>query len=41
MEPLPELAVALQSQLGLKLERKRAPLDVFVVERVEKTPTAN
>ena len=41
MEPLPELAAALQSQLGLKLEQKRAPVDVFVVERLEKTPTAN
>ena len=41
MEPLPELAVALESQLGLKLEKKRAPVDVFVVERLEKTPTAN
>ena len=41
MEPLPELAVALQSQLGLKLQQKRAPVNLFVVERLEKTPTAN
>ena len=41
MEPLPELGVALQSQLGLKLQQKRAPVNVFVVERLEKTPTAN
>jgi uncharacterized protein (TIGR03435 family) len=41
MEPLPELAAALQSQLGLKLEQKRTPVDVLVVEHLEKTPTAN
>jgi len=41
MEPLPELAAALQSQLGLRLEQKRAPVDVLVVEHLEKTPTAN
>jgi uncharacterized protein (TIGR03435 family) len=41
MEPLPELAAALQSQLGLKLEQKRAVVDVFVVDHMEKTPTAN
>lgn len=41
MEPLPELAVALQTQLGLKLEQKRAPIKVFVVDHLEKTPTAN
>ena len=41
MEPLPELAAALQSQLGLKLEQKRAPAVVFVVDHLERTPTAN
>ena len=41
MEPLPELAAALQSELGLKLEQRRAPVDVLVVDRLEKTPTAN
>ncbi len=41
MEPLPELAGALQSQLGLKLEQKRAPAVVFVVDHLERTPTAN
>jgi uncharacterized protein (TIGR03435 family) len=41
MAPLPELAAALQSQLGLKLEQKREPVEMFVVDRVEKAPTAN
>jgi uncharacterized protein (TIGR03435 family) len=41
MEPLPELAGALQSQLGLKLEHKRTPTVVFVVDHVETTPTPN
>jgi uncharacterized protein (TIGR03435 family) len=41
MEPLPELGVALQSQLGLKLEQKRAPVEVFVVDHLEKAPSSN
>lgn len=41
MAPLPELAAALRSQLGLKLEQKREPVEMFVVDRVEKAPTAN
>jgi uncharacterized protein (TIGR03435 family) len=41
MELLPELGVALQSEIGLKLEQKRAPVDVFVVERVERAPSGN
>jgi len=34
------LFAALQS-LGLKLESRKAPLDVLVIDQVEKTPTAN
>ena len=41
MEPLPELAAALQSQLGLKLELKRAPVELFIIDRLERTPTTN
>jgi uncharacterized protein (TIGR03435 family) len=41
LEPLSELGAALQSQLGLKLEQKPMPAEVFVVDHVEKAPTAN
>lgn len=35
------LSVALQQQLGLKLESKRGPVDLLVIDHVEKTPTEN
>jgi uncharacterized protein (TIGR03435 family) len=41
LEPSPDIFSALQSQLGLKLERKPAPVDVFVVDHIERTPTGN
>jgi uncharacterized protein (TIGR03435 family) len=40
-EPLPTLFAALQSQLGLKLEPKKGPVDMIVVDHVEKTPIEN
>jgi uncharacterized protein (TIGR03435 family) len=39
--PLPDLFVAIQAQLGLKLEPKKAAVEVMVVDRVEKVPTGN
>jgi uncharacterized protein (TIGR03435 family) len=35
------LAVALQEQLGLKLESKKGPVDLLVIDHLEKTPTEN
>lgn len=37
----PSLQSALEDQLGLRLESRREPLDVIVVDSAERTPTAN
>ena len=40
-ETAPDLFSAVQSELGLKPEAKRAPVEVIVIDRAEKTPVAS
>ena len=40
LSDLPDMDAAVEEQLGLKLERRKEPFEVIVVERIEK-PTAN
>jgi len=37
----PILSIALDQQLGLKLERKKRPVDVFVIDRIDRVPISN
>ncbi len=37
----PTLISAIQEQLGLKLESKKGPVDLLVIDHIEKTPTEN
>jgi uncharacterized protein (TIGR03435 family) len=37
----PTLAMAIEEKLGLKLEMRKAPLDIVIVDRVERIPTEN
>ena len=40
-EPLADIFSVLQSEIGLKLEPKRGPVEVIVIDHAEKVPTAN
>jgi uncharacterized protein (TIGR03435 family) len=40
-DPFPSIFDAVQQQLGLKLEDKKAPFDVLVIDHAEKVPTEN
>jgi uncharacterized protein (TIGR03435 family) len=40
-DPPPSIFNALQQQLGLKLEARKGPVDLLVIDQVEKTPTEN
>jgi uncharacterized protein (TIGR03435 family) len=37
----PDLIAAVQEQLGLKLEKKKGPVEILVIDHAEKVPTGN
>jgi uncharacterized protein (TIGR03435 family) len=41
MDPIPIIMNGIQEELGLKLESKKVPLDLLIVDRAEKVPTEN
>jgi uncharacterized protein (TIGR03435 family) len=41
MDPLSIIKAALEEKLGLKLESRKMPLDLLVVDSAEKMPTEN
>jgi uncharacterized protein (TIGR03435 family) len=41
MKPLPTMSVAMEEQLGLRLEPRTTPIDMLVIDHAEKMPTEN
>jgi uncharacterized protein (TIGR03435 family) len=41
MDPQALISMVLQEELGLKLESKKMPLDLLIVDHTEKTPVEN
>jgi uncharacterized protein (TIGR03435 family) len=39
--PAPTLTRAVESQLGLKMQRKMVPADILVIDHIERTPVGN
>jgi uncharacterized protein (TIGR03435 family) len=39
--PLPNIFAALQSQLGLKLDRAKVSVEIMVIDHIERTPSGN
>jgi uncharacterized protein (TIGR03435 family) len=37
----PDFLVAIEQQLGLKFEKTKLPVDVLVIDHIDKTPTDN
>ena len=37
----PSIVTSVQEQLGLKLEPKKVPLKMFIIDHADKTPTSN
>jgi uncharacterized protein (TIGR03435 family) len=40
-DPLTLISLVLQEELGLKLEAKKMPLDLVIIDRAEKAPVEN
>lgn len=41
MDNTPSLPDALESTLGLRLDTRKAPVDIYVIDHMDRTPTAN
>jgi uncharacterized protein (TIGR03435 family) len=40
-EPAPDMFEAIEKQLGLKLQKTKAPMDIIVIDHIDKTPVEN